>query len=496
MIKEIIGIFIQKNNRTYHLSDSNGNQADITDATTLLNFLLIGAENPSIAKCVWNLYQLWEILTKLLPHELSDKLTKDDRAFYGEFKIFSSAGKVLSIGYTKHLHDNFYAQRIETNTYSLRQFFPDFQPKSLEELMSKANELMHTLKDLNWNVSSLSSAIKIYDEAVLSREFVPSVYDMEDSAIMDEMLGYAYKMMCREWRTVYKVGNFSNATDIDIRSGYPSIIKDFGNTSEYKVKYAKKLIQSDFGICKGKLHLNQDYHPVVNARGQNVVGDYEDYITTEQWGYITKYGIGTFEMEDGYFLTFDHPDDKPFEALMNNLYSMREFGGLRKTLAKNISVGVYGYMSQEYPERYGNYFNPLYSIMCTSRCSLKIGKLIETYNLKPNLISVTVDGLLIDKDIDLDTTNVIGGWKKEQVNALVLSVGHQYIESADKSTKDAYQNSYQSMIAEIEAHPSKTSYGKVLLNKNMAQTNRVFKSYPRSGRDLLNNVYESESIKD
>ena len=494
-IKNLICIDIKKNGRTFHLSDSEGNQTDVSNAEDLFNFLLLNAEKPNTAKACWNLFQLFAILDALLPKEVTEKIIKEDRSFFGDYKIFSSSGKVLSIGFKKHLHDNFYASRIEVNIYGLRQYFPDDNINDLYGLKSKGDELMNTLKELGWETNTLSSAIAIYDDAVLEKEFIPSVYDMEDTEEVDGMLDYAYKLMCREWRSIYKIGNFTNAIDIDIISGYPSFIKDFGNTSECDIQYSKKLIKSDFGICKGIVHINKDYSPIVNPNGQNVIGSYEDYITTEQWAYIIHYGIGSFDMEDGYFLNFYDKEDKPFFDLMTNQYNMREHGGLRKTLAKNISVGIYGYQSQEYPEKYGNYFNPIYSVMTTSRCSLKIGKLIEEFNLKDNLISVTVDGLLTTKDIELDTTKQIGGWKKEKVDALILSCGHQYITNhANENKKDTYQNTYDKMITEINNHPNKVIYNNVLLNKNMSQTNRLFRNFPKNGRELSEKIYTSEPI--
>jgi hypothetical protein len=148
-------------------------------------------------------------------------------------------------------------------------------------------------------------------------------------------------------------------------------------------------------------------------------------------------------------------------------------------------------MSQEYPERYGDYFNPIYSVMTTTRCALKMGKLIEGNNLQENLVSITVDGGVFTKDIDLDTTKKFGGWKKEKVDALMLSVGHQYLGSK----KDSNQNTYSDMMEAIERSPNKSMYNEVLLNKNMMNTNRNFKKFPKTGKDLLNNIYESEPIK-
>jgi hypothetical protein len=361
---------------------------------------------------------------------------------------------------------------------------------SLEVLSAKSNELMATLGKLGWQTDSLSSAISIYKNAVLEKNYVPTVYDLPDSPEVDGLIKYCYRMMCREWRTVYRVGLFENATDYDLRSSYPSVIKDFPNTDDCKIQYSKKLIASHIGVCNGIVHINKDYHPIVSEDGKNRVGSYPDVITTEQWSYLVHYGVGSFEMEDGYFITFADLEDKPFYDMMQNLYAMRESGGLHKTLAKSTSVGLYGYLSQEYPEKYGDYFHPLYSILTTSRCALKVGKFIENNLLQQDLVSVTVDGLVATKNIPLPDMNDIGEWRKERVNALILSIGHQYV--SDK--KDRLQNTYATMIAAIKEHPNRGMYNDVLLNRGLMNTNRVFKKFPSKGNDILENVYTSEPV--
>lgn len=478
-------VWIAKEDNHFILTDSDGKTVKVTTLESLFDFLLLND-----VAMVWNLFELFAIIQQQSP-DTAEKINKEDRAWYKDYKIFSSAGKVISIGYQKHLHDNFYASKIETNIYGLRQYFPDDEPISLTDLQVLAHDLMTTLSELGWNSKSYSSPIAIYNEAVLKNEFIPSVYDMEDSPEIDGMLDYCYKMMNREWRAVYQVGHFE-AFDYDIRSSYPSVVKDFGNTSECKVKYSKSLQRCDFGVCKGIVHITQDYSPIVNAKGQNVVGSYPDIITTRQWAYLVHYDIGSFEMEDGYFLTFDHPDDKPFYKLMTDLYKMREHGGLCKTLAKAISVGLYGKFGQEYPERYGDYFNPIYSVMATSGCAIEVGKFIMQNNLRSDLISVTVDGCLSTRNVPVSNENVIGSWRKDKVNALILSIGHQYL--ADKM--DSNKNTYSTMIEAIREHPNKSYFNDVLLNKNMMNANRIFKSFPKTGRDLLEKTYRSEPYAD
>ena len=89
MIKSIISIFITKHKEQYHLEDDRGNSVIVESPESLLEFLTIPCEDDT-CKCVWNLYELFGILQQQLPKEVVEKLIKDDRVWFGEYKIFSS----------------------------------------------------------------------------------------------------------------------------------------------------------------------------------------------------------------------------------------------------------------------------------------------------------------------------------------------------------------------------------------------------------------------
>jgi hypothetical protein len=300
--------------------------------------------------------------------------------------------------------------------------------------------------------------------------------------------------MNREWRTVYKVGHWENAYDLDLRSGYPSVVKDFHNTSKCKFWKASTLQKSDFGILKGTIDITSDFSPIVNAYGENRKGKYEDYFTTGQIGFLYHYGLGTFNIREGRYLKF-LTDEKPFEKTMHELYTLRSLGGIKKDFAKSVSVGIGGRFSQEHKEKFGSFYNPIYSVMMTSGSSLKVGKFIMENDLAPYVISIMVDGFLSEKSATVNDTGIMGDWRIEKVKALVLSIGNQYVESeSGTNKKDAHLNNYSTMIEAIKAHPNKSVYNNVIIAKDLAETKRIFKDYPKTGKDILNHSYTSMAI--
>ena len=481
-MKRIIALQIKDD----YIFDSEGAKQEIKTPEDLFDFLLINYGEGTF-KVFWNLYILVNTVGKLLPESAFQELTNKDKVFYGDYKLFSSAGKLFGVTYNKNTHDNFY-DHSEANIYHLSQFFPDQKADTLEEIKSKGEQLLTALDELNFNPTKLSSAISIYDENVLQNKYIPTIFDLGDEGL--DFCDFAYQMMNREWRSIYKMGHFEQAYQYDKRSGYPSIIRNFRDTNEAKFWIAKTLQKCDFGIVKGEINITSDYSPIVSLTGENKKGRYIDYFTLPQIGFMYHYNLGTFKIEEGRYMNF-LSNHKPFDKIMVELYKMREKGGVLKDFAKSVSVGLGGRFAQEHEDKYGNYFSPIYSVMTTSQMSIEVGKFIMENHLEANLIDVVVDGLLADKLVPVQDNKQMGDWRVDEVKALILSLGCRYL--SDK--KDAYGNTYENMIASIKEHPFKKVYNQVLINKNILQTNRHFKEYPSNGNDLLNTVYESTAIE-
>lgn len=487
-MKRIVAILIQDN----YISDSEGAKVKVTTPEDLLYFLLLNYGEGCFKVCA-NLYSLVHLLGKVLPTNAFQDLMDKDRIQFGDYKLFSSQGRVFGVTFNKLLHDNFY-QYHEENIYHLSQYFPGEKMETLDIIKSKGEELLKALDQLGYNPSRLSSAVNIYDECVLKSKYFPTMMDLDDNGLA--FCEYAQKAMGREWRACYKIGHWHpnsdrQAWDFDQTAGYPSIIKDLLDTNETTIWHSTKYEPSaDFGVCKGKVTIDSDISPIMNPEGVPTKGNWPDHLTTEQWGYINKFKQGHFVMEDGWFIKF-HSTIKPFFKTMTELFALREKEGVIATFAKAVSVGIGGRLAQVYPEKYGDYYNPIYALQTVSRMPLKVGKFIEENKLQQDLISVTVDGLLASKFVPLDNKRIMGNWRvSESVPALVMSMGYQFV--ADKKPQNI---TYQEMMNEILAHPNKQVYNGVLLNSSMLSNNRHYDSFPKTGANLLSTTYASKPIE-
>lgn len=479
----VLGYFITKESDRYKIVDNYGHIVLSSNIVELFNFLL---KDDADFRVTWSLYSIIEMCNDLLPKPAYDDLISKDKVTVDGYKLFSSSGRVFSISNREHLHDNFY-QENEVNIYHLAQYFPNYNPTDANDVANKCSELITTLSEMGLNPTKLTSAVAIYDECIMSNLELPTIYNMPNEAF--DACEYAHRVGIREWSAVYQVGHWTEAYDIDCNGGYPSIIRDLPDTSHMKVWYSKKYMPCDFAILKGRVTITSDFSPIVDSNGVPYKGSKIDYITKDTWAIINILKLGHFEMEDGWFIKFT-TQDKPYFELMNDLYDVRGESGLDRLIPKLISTGIYGRMAQEYDNRYGDYFNPILATMTTTRMSLRLGKLLIDNNLQPNVISVTVDGALLDKQPVIQTGNKLGDWRvSEKLNALVMSRGFQWC--ADKHPNNYY---YEDMMQAINAKPNGNFYNGILLNNDL-KTNRQFDSFPRTGKQLLENKYNSKPME-
>jgi hypothetical protein len=114
--------------------------------------------------------------------------------------------------------------------------------------------------------------------------------------------------------------------------------------------------------------------------------------------------------------------------------------------------------------------------------------MIWNNNLQDKLISVTVDGILIEGDITIPNNNGMGEWRKEPCSPfLVLSQLYQW--GNGKHPDGHYVNE---ILQIIKDSPNKSIYGDI--DFNLLEYDRKYARLPKIGRDLLTNIYNSTVI--
>ena len=154
--------------------------------------------------------------------------------------------------------------------------------------------------------------------------------------------------------------------------------------------------------------ITADFSPVIYSKTeeQNFTpkGRWETYLTKTEIDFIGKYGIGTFDLQDGWWW---YPDKivKPLEGLMNWLYVKKEgASGLEKKIIKRIASGIWGRQLQVLQTgELGDYVNPVWGVEVESRTRLEVARFVLDNGLVDRLLSIAVDGVLVSKE----TENVV-----------------------------------------------------------------------------------------
>lgn len=93
---------------------------------------------------------------------------------------------------------------------------------------------------------------------------------------------------------------------------------------------------------------------------------------------------------------------RPLEIPMNRLLAFKEDKDkLVRLLAKRMSVGIYGKFGEEHKEEFGKHFNPVYFAEISTQVRLQVAEFIYEHKLQDNLIHVSVDGVLVDREVRL-----------------------------------------------------------------------------------------------
>jgi hypothetical protein len=317
------------------------------------------------------------------------------------------------------------------------------------------------------------------------------------------MMDKCAETMTEEWRDTYKVGTWlkGEAFDFDLRSSYPSLMANLPDLTNAEFFNSDTIPENyTWGELLGDVIVTKDVSPFlyqVNGTDCYPKGILKNkQITTDYLWLLKKYG-GDFKMSYGWF--FRVPKLKfPFRPLMTQLYKMREHENqMVGEIAKAISVGVWGMLCQRYPKaenlktkevtdwKLGDNFNSIYGRMVSSRCSIKVADFIYRNQLDPHVISVTVDGLLAEKPVEISGGKVMGGWKRNDPDkAIIVSQLYQWLGDKKPNGKTC-----EEMVEMITKNPKSSVYENVDLN--LSEHKRIFPKLPRSGGELLNGKYES-----
>jgi hypothetical protein len=349
----------------------------------------------------------------------------------------------------------------ETNFSDIFQYQVDlpFEVDPLDAAI-KAKEIgeqvYSVLRKLDLSPKTLSSPVSAFQKEILSTIDLPTLDD-----IPVEVRLYASECLHGGWQEVWRVGHFE-AVDYDLISAYSRYTADlidhrFGTW----FKSDKFYPSLPFGFCRGTVRITSDFSPIVyDAGGQQYtpMGEWETTLTNKQIKQLYDYDLGQFKISSAWYW---RPDKivTPLKQEMETLFEWKsKLTGIERDIVKRLLVGIWGKTAEVFNDgEFGKLFNPVWAATIESSTRTQVAEFILSNHAKDNLLSIAVDGCLLDKKIDIVETGEMGSWKlNNEAPAFVVSSGVGAIKG--KQGRGAFSLNYDWLAQQIAENGEPPEY--------------------------------------
>jgi hypothetical protein len=468
-------------------------QSAITgNADTDLNNLTAQYPDDGMAM-FWDLNASIEPILNELPKYALTALKEKGKCIWREWDLFYIPGKILSVCYNGGRNYLY---------YNLSQYFPmddDVTKDDYDKWMFDyadmpqrlADELEHALHIMGIWPKKLSSPAAIFEDFYGKHLNLPTFKDFMPKH--EKLLEYAAECAGNEWQEVFKIGQFKECYSYDRKSAYGTeMVKLLDNNPRYMsiVESDKYIPEADYAYCKCDIEIkdNVTLHPIINISHDRSLscktGEWTGYLTKGQMDFIKRWQIGDYEIVNGYWLT-SKSRVKPLEFFIPRILQFKEHpNNLVRFLAKNMVNGFAGKFNEEYKERVGDLYNPMWSAEIITGNALNLCEAIYRSKSFNNIIQVKVDEFKTTKKLDV----IPDGYKESTGECLSIDNNNVFF---GKQHPDGI--TYAQAIKMLTEHPNTGYYeqsGAVIDLFRLGLT-RDFKTLPETGTDLLNNIYES-----
>lgn len=364
------------------------------------NFTLAGLiDSEADYNICWNLDSTVVPALKGLTERQKAKLEETHKCYFAPYRVFYMPGIVFSANPLYRIPKLPFLCGID-------QYYPEIltTPKA-DKIAELGVALVMALAKMGLYPSKLTSPAAVYDECVLSKLDLPTVYDMPKEAGE-----YAWYCGGKLWIETYKEGE---GWYYDLSSSFPNVAKHLIDIRNCEWVYKDNWSWTDFygyARCKVTIYDGVKISPIIQTDDEGnittLTGVWVTYLTLEEIRFIREWKIGKVRIIDGWWLTpktgiTTYPLKKPMEKLLAYKDSDDE---LVRRLAKRMSVGIYGKFGEEWNYRFAPHFNPVYFAEISTQVRLKVAEFIYKRGLQDNVMEVRVDGVLLDCQVkDLDT---------------------------------------------------------------------------------------------
>lgn len=299
------------------------------------------------------------------------------------------------------------------------------EEKRIVEYCIKDALLTKKLADYFWGI--IYTNLKFYPKTPISKGKLSEEYFLHTcdipaiNSIPEKVLKHAYNTYYGGHFEILKRGYFEKVYSYDIKSAYPSIIKDLIDMSKGKWEKTDKLnpdCHSGFYLCSIQ-SMEKNFSPFMQKvggdKGLNVYpnGKFKQYLTKEEILFFeSRFENNDIKIESGYEF-FPKSEVKPFKSEIERLYEWKEKEQNEdiKKCVKIILNSLYGkfiQVSGDY-NKTGRLFNPLYAAKITAGARIKI---LELALQKPEcVISFSTDSVCSTEKLNVPLNPQLGDFQ-------------------------------------------------------------------------------------
>lgn len=484
------------------ITDSEGFKVTDTRLSYLFDFMLEPSDHFKVA---WNLNDFVAPLLALLPADKLDKLFATQRIWISPYGITYFPDKVLI------LVKGSYRARI----YNLKQYFKDETlPATPQEAAKLGEGMLAELETISVYPESLSSPVTMIIPQLKAMN-LPYHLDCPD-----EVNIMAEELRGQTWTEAHQLGHWDKTFDYDQTAAYASPLSELLDLRKGKWIHSIACpAGAVYGFAKANLKITSDISPIIYANANrnyfSPKGSWQDIISKQNIDLIKEYNLGSVDILDGWWW-IPQTEEKPLYNLIHQLFDNRSISPLLSRICKRMANSIYGKTLEVFKDsgKPGYFYNPVWGATIEAEVKVKVARFIFDNNLEKNVIHISTDGVLLDKEVAIPEANGMGSWRLDAVSP-ALVVGSSTVFFSDKRP---HQVAYPDAMAMIQADPDAEDWGmetqrRVTLGDVVLgyeglgkmldihagfrlpyEHDREFDVVPNSGRDLLSRHFTSKAI--
>jgi len=348
------------------------------------------------------------------------KLLDTKKLRLSPYRLEYYPGKLLMIdrGYGK---GHPYAIIYHAGQYTDTHFSPDDDPvEKAKQAEATGNKVIEAFRTLGLNTNKLTSPVAAM-KSRLNELDLPSIDDIPTEAGQ-----FAYECVKGNWLEAFSCGYWNNAYDYDINGAYGSeLVKlpDLRNGKWLQSNYYP--LDAQYGFAQGQLTVYTPFHPFL-LEGKNInytpIGTWHTTLTLQEAMFLAKYGLGKFEIENGWWWIPKGKQVYPFKELVEWLFNQRSNGGLVKNIGRRCIAGIWGKSIEFRNKDFGPLFNPIYGAVVETNNRLKVAGACLDNRVVP--LHMAVDGVIANKPLRLEFGTGMGQWRlSHQGRCIIVSSG-------------------------------------------------------------------------